>query len=85
MPEEKLIGKVTHYYGKLGVVIIALAAPLSIGQKVLFKGAHDDFSQTVSDMQYNHQAISQGDAGQEVGIKVEQKVHESDQVFLVEA
>ncbi|HAO81170.1 MAG: hypothetical protein UV57_C0024G0004 [Parcubacteria group bacterium GW2011_GWD2_43_10] len=84
MPEEKLIGKVTHIYGKIGVAIIKLSAPLSVGQSVRFRGAHDDFNQTISDMQYDHQAISQGAAGQEVGVKVEAKVHEGDQVFLVE-
>ena len=84
MPEEKLIGKVNHIYGKIGVAIIQLSAPLAVGQGVRFRGAHDDFNQTISDMQYDHQAISQGAAGQEVGIKVEQKVHEGDQVFLVE-
>ena len=84
MAEDKLIGKVTHIYGKIGVVIIKLTAPLSVGQSVHFRGAHDDLTQVIGDMQYEHQTISQGTKGQEVGVKVEQKVHDGDKVFLVE-
>lgn len=82
MAEEKPIGKITHYYGKLGVAIVKLVAPLKVGQIVHFKGAADDFSQEIKEMQFDHQAISEGSAGQEVGIKVDQKVHENDQVFV---
>jgi hypothetical protein len=63
MPEEKLVGKVTHIYDKIGVAIIKLTAPLAVGQTARLRGAHDDFTQTISDMQYEHQAISQGSKG----------------------
>ena len=83
MAEEKLIGKITHYYGKLEVAIIELAEALKVGQTVHFKGAHDDFTQEVKELQYEHAAIAEGKPGQQVGIKVDQKVHENDQVFVV--
>lgn len=82
MAEEKLIGKVKHYYGKLGVVIVELTDNLKVGDTIHFKGAHDDFTQEVGEMQYEHEAIQSAKAGQQVGIKVEGKVHENDQVFL---
>ncbi|MBI4050325.1 MAG: hypothetical protein HY398_02650 [Candidatus Doudnabacteria bacterium] len=81
MAEEKKIGKVTHYYGKLGVAIVKLQKPLKVGDKVHFKGAHDDFTQEIRELQYEHQALAAAKAGQEVGIKVEQKVHENDEVL----
>ncbi len=84
MAEEKLIGKVAHYYGKAGVAIIELAGGLKLGQSLHFKGATDDFTQIVNQMQYEHRDISEGKKGQQVGIKVEQKAHENDQVFVVE-
>ncbi len=83
MAEEKLIGKVTHYYGKLGVAIIELSDSLKVGETIHFKGAHDDFTQEVTDLQFEHQAIPEGKTGQQVGVKVDQKVHENDQVFVV--
>ena len=83
MAEEQLIGKISHYYNKLNVAIIDLSAPLSVGQAVHIKGASDDFTQPVNELQYEHQNIQAGKKGQSVGIKVKQKVHENDQVFLV--
>ena len=82
MAEEKFIGKITHYYGNLGVAIIDLVDSLRIGQTIHIKGAHDDFEQEVKEIQYEHQAIEEGKPSQQVGIKVGQKVHENDQVFV---
>lgn len=84
MAEEKLIGKVTHYYGKAGVAIVDLLEPLHVGQSVHFKGTHDDFTQAVNQLQFEHTDIQSGKKGQSVGIKVDQKIHENVQVFLVE-
>ena len=83
MAEEKLIGKVTHFFSKVAVAIVKLEEPLQVGQTIHLKGAHDDFTQEIKEMQYEHQAITDGKTGQEVGVKVDQKVHENDQVFLV--
>lgn len=83
MAEEKLIGKINHYYGKLGVAIVDLSEALAVGQTIHVKGAHDDFTQEVRELEYEHEAIKEGKPGQQVGIKVDQKVHENDQVFLV--
>lgn len=83
MAEEKLIGKIVHYYGKLGVAIIELSDTLAVGNTIHVKGAHDDFIQEVKELQYEHEAIPEAKSGQQVGIKVDQKVHENDQVFLV--
>ncbi len=80
---EKMIGKIIHYYGKIDVGIIKLKAPLKVGDKIHIKGAHDDFSQDVSSMQYNHKDISTCAKGKEVGIKVTQRVHENDKVFIL--
>ncbi len=81
--EENLVGTITHFYGKLGVAIIKLADRLRVGQRIHIKGMHDDFEQEVKELQYEHQSITEGEIGQEVGIKVSQKVHENDQVYLV--
>lgn len=80
----KPIGTITHYFGGLGVAIIKLATKLESGTDVSFKGATTDFTQTVESMQYDHQDISIGKKGQEIGVKVKDKVREGDEVFLVE-
>ena len=83
MGEEILIGKVTHYYNNLGVGIIDLIAPIVRGQTVHFRGTHDDFLQEVKEMQYDHKEIEHGLPGQQVGLRVDQKVHKKDQVYAV--
>ncbi len=84
MAKEKLVGKVTHYYDKAMVAIIELSAPLSVGQSVRFKGGQDDVVQEVKQMQLDHEDIQKGTKGQQVGVKVDQKIRDNDQVFLAE-
>jgi putative protease len=80
-PKEEEVGSVTHYFGKISVGIIKVKAAFSVGDKIHIRGAHDDFTQKVSSMQYNHQDISSATKGLEVGIKVIQRVHENDKVY----
>jgi len=49
--EEKLIGKVTHYYGKIGVGIVELSGNLKVGDKIHLKGHSTDFEQEVDSIQ----------------------------------
>lgn len=79
--EEKPIGEITHYYGKIGVAIVKFNREVKVGETVHFKGPHTDFTQSISSMQYEHKDIESAKKGQEVGIKVDQKVGESDKVY----
>ncbi len=79
--EEKEIGKVVHYYGKVSVGIIKLKGPLKTGETIHIKGAHDDFTQTVDSMQIEHASITEAKKGDEVGIQVSKQVHENDVVY----
>ena len=78
---EKELGKVTHFYDKLSVAIVKLAAPLKVGDEIEIKGATTDFGQKVESLQFDHQAVEQGKKGQEIGILVKDKVREGDSVF----
>lgn len=87
MPKEstiKPIGKVTHYFGGIGVAIVKFNKTVNVGEKIKFKGATTDFEQTIESMQYDHQDIKSAKKNQEVGIKIEQKVREGDEVYPVE-
>lgn len=81
----KTVGKVSHYYDKLGVGIVKLSQGLKVGDKVHFVGHTTDFDQVVSQLQYNHKQITGGKKGQEVGIKVDSRVRVGDKVELVES
>lgn len=81
--DGKIVGQVVHYYGGLGVGIIKLEGSLKVGDKIRVKGSTTDFVQKVGEIQVDHKEIEVGKKGQEVGIKVEDKVRENDEVYLV--
>jgi len=83
MPGEKEIGKITHYFDRIGVGIIELTDALKVGDTVHIKGHSSDFTQGIDSMQIEHLTISEGKSGDSVGIKVAQKIHPNDRVFLV--
>ena len=82
MAEKKPVGEITHFYDKIGVAIIKCATPLSVGNTLHFKGHTTDFIQTISSMQYDHKDIEKAKKGQEIGVKVDEKVREGDVVYL---
>jgi putative protease len=81
MAEGELLGKVTHYYDKIGVAVIRLNRSLKVGDAVHFLGRQTDFEEKVTSMQVEHQAVSEGAAGSEVAVKVSQPVRGGDSMF----
>ena len=81
--KEKEIGVVTHYFSKISVGIVKLSAPLKIGDNIHIKGAHDDFIQDVGTIEIEHEPVESAKKGDLVGIKVIQKVHANDKVFII--
>lgn len=77
----KPIGEITHYYGDISVAIVKFNRPIKCGEKVHFAGATTDFKETIKSMQYEHKPIETAQKGQEVGIKVGDKVREGDEVY----
>jgi putative protease len=78
---EEEIGKVTHYFSKIGVAAITLTKKLKIGDAIHIKGASSDFEQKVDSMQIDCVAVKEAGRGQEIGLKVLEKVHDNDKVF----
>lgn len=79
--EEKPIGAVTHFFSGIQVAIVKFNREAKVGKTVKFKGATTDFSQEIDSMQYDHKDIKSAKKGQEVGIKVAEKVREGDEVY----
>lgn len=84
MPEQR-VGTVIHFYGKIGVAIVRLEAPVRPGDDLVIRGAHDDVPLRVESIEAEHARIPEGKPGQEVGIKVPGRVHEGSVAFRVTA
>jgi len=81
--EGKEIGKVIHYFDKIGVAVIELKAGLNAGDKIRVKGATTDFEQEVKSMQVEHKELDKAKKGQAVGMKIKDRVRPNDKVYVV--
>lgn len=80
---EELVGAITHYFPKPEVGVVKLTADLKVGEVLLFRGHTTEFQQEITSMQVEHENIESGAAGDEVAIKVDQRVRAGDEVYRV--
>ena len=84
MAEEKRIGVVAHYFGKITVAIIKIEEEgLKTGDTVRIKGHTSDFTQEVQSMELEHKTVQEAKVGESIGIKVSEHVREGDVVYKV--
>ena len=81
--EEKLIGRVNHWFGKIGVAGIELTDKLAVGDHIHLLGHTTDFDQDVTSMQIMHQDVAAAGPGDDVGIKVQFRARVGDRVYKV--
>lgn len=81
--EKKLVGKISHYYNKLGVAVIELTDSLSVGDIISIEGAVTNVRQTVDSMEIEHEKIRMAKAGDAIGMKVADRVREGDAVYKI--
>ncbi len=79
--KQKEIGRVTHYFGGIGVAIVKFNKSVQVGANVNFHGTTTDFSQKIDSMQYDHKEVQEAPKNKEIGIKVKSRVREGDGVF----
>ena len=79
------VGKITHYYDKIGVAVIELEGALSDGDTIRISGHGNEFTQPVASMQVEHENIKKAKKGDAIGLKVGQPVKDGDEVFRVSA
>lgn len=82
--EEKPIGKITHYFGNIGVAVIELFNTLKAGDSIRIVGGETDFTQAIDSMEVEHEKVKEAKKGASVGLKVEQKVREGYKVYKAE-
>jgi putative protease len=82
--KEIEIGKVADFFQKIGVVAVEITSgEVSVGDTIRFLGHTTDFSQKIESMQIEHDSVQTAKPGDNVGIKVSERVRIHDKVFKV--
>jgi putative protease len=82
MPEV-VIGKVNDFFARPVVAGIELTANVKVGDNIHIKGHTTDLELAVTSMQINNVNVDQAKAGDNVGIKVSERVRRGDIVYKV--
>jgi selenocysteine-specific translation elongation factor len=82
MPEVE-IGKISEFFARPVVAGIALTAPLKVGDKIHITGHTTNLEMTIESMQLNNVNLKEAKAGDNIGIKVPDRVRKGDTVFKV--
>ena len=82
MPETE-IGHVSDFFAKPVVAGITLTGTLKVGDTVHIKGHTTDIELTVESMQINNANVTEGKAGDAIGVKVPDRVRAGDHVYKV--
>ncbi len=82
--EKEKIGKVFAYFAKPGVAAIKIeAGELKLGDKISIEGHTTNFEQVVESMQVEKEAIEIAKTGDDIGLKVKDRVRPNDLVYKV--
>ena len=81
MVEEK-IGVVEHFFTNVSVAAIKITdGELKVGDTIHIVGAHTDFKQKIESMEIDRNPVQSVKPGDDVGIKVKDRVREHDIVY----
>ena len=77
------IGKVIHYYTRLGVAAVHLDRELKIGDTVIMLGHTTELVQRVYSLEIDHKKVSLASPGTDVAIQVNEPVRVGDAVYRI--
>jgi translation elongation factor EF-Tu-like GTPase len=82
--KDKLIGKISHYYGNIGVAVIDLTGTLKVGDSIrIVGGENTDFTQEVDSMEIDRKKIKTAKSGSSIGLKIKEKAREDYKVYKI--
>lgn len=78
------IGVVTDFFSHIPAAAIQINnGSLKIGDRILIQGHTTKLEQVLDSMQIDKQAVQEANAGDKIGIKVNERVRKRDKVFKV--
>lgn len=81
---EELIGRISHYFARIGVAGVELTAPLRVGDRIHIKGHTTDFEEPVDSIQIEHENVTEAGPGASIGLRVRDRCREGDEVYKLE-
>jgi len=80
---RKRIGRVIHYYNRLGVAVLDLENTLKVGDLIHVSGKTTDFIQRVGSMEVDHRKVSALGPGSNGALQLVDRARRGDAVYLV--
>jgi putative protease len=78
---EIRVGKVTHYFNRIGVAVLELTGELKVGDTISILGRITEFEQRVGSLEIDHHKIQSAGPGQQVALAVIDTVRAGDLVY----
>jgi len=78
---KTLIGKITHFFPKVGVAVVNLSGTMKVGDKISIEKDDEVMEQVVKSMQVEHKNIQIAKPGDDVGMKTDAPVKEGSLVY----
>lgn len=79
------IGKITHFYDKIGVAVVdVMSQAIKVGDVVKISGHDKEHKQKVASLQVEHKKVNEVSPGESCGMKVDKPVKEGDVLYLLE-
>ena len=75
------VGDVSHYFTRIGVAVVDLSGPLKVGDRIAINGMTTSFEMKVASMQIEGEDIEEAGAGDDIGMKVDDRVRQGDIVY----
>ncbi|MEE8321022.1 MAG: translation elongation factor-like protein [Gammaproteobacteria bacterium] len=81
---EKEIGFVSNYFSKISVAAIEITGDIvAVGDTLHISGNTTDCEFTVDSMQIEHESVTEAGKGDDVGLKVPEKIRKGDKVYKI--
>ena len=78
---RECVGKVTHYFNRLGVAVIEPCGELRVGDLIHSYGHTTDFTQWVGSMEIHHRKVDVVRPGDEAALLVVERARVGDEMF----
>ena len=80
---KERVGKITHYFDRIGVAVIELEATLSEGEMLSIEREGNAFEQKAASMQVDRKPVKSAGKGEAIGMKVLQAARPGAEVYRV--